>query len=134
MRIPIQYALSYPARWPAPWASLDLAQIGTLSFEEPDLTRFPCLALAMAAAERGGTTPAVLNAADEALVQALLAGRLRFSELPGLLAEIVGDHVPRPATSLDSILAADREARAAVAARLGGAPETLPSALPRGSV
>jgi len=130
MRIPIQYALSYPARWPAAWAPLDLARVGTLTFEEPDIERFPCLGLAIAAADRGGTAPAALNAADEELVQALIAGRIHFSELPVLLAEIAGAHVPRPATSLDAILAADRTARAQVAARLGGSPVTLPSVLP----
>ncbi len=122
MRIPIQYALSYPERWPAAWNPLDLARIGTLSFEEPDRERFPCLDLAMVAAEQGGTAPAVLNAADEALVRALLAGRLRFIDLPEILAEILAEHKPSPATDLDDILAADRWAREAVERRLASAP------------
>jgi 1-deoxy-D-xylulose-5-phosphate reductoisomerase len=122
MRIPIQYALSYPERWPAAWNPLDLARIGTLSFEEPDRERFPCLDLAMIAAEQGGTAPAVLNAADEALVRALLAGRLRFIDLPEILAEILAEHKPSPATDLDDILAADRWAREAVERRLASAP------------
>ncbi len=131
MRIPIQYALSYPGRWPAAWAPLDLGRLGTLTFEEPDHDRFPCLALAMAAAERGGTMPAVLNAADEELVAALLAGRLHFADLPAVLAAVVAEHVPEPATSLETILAADCSARAAVASRLAGSSDPGPASAPR---
>jgi len=122
MRIPIQYALSYPERWPADWKPLDLARLGTLSFEPPDLERFPCLALGMDAARRGGTVPAVLNAADETLVEALLAGRIHFSDLPPLLGDVVAAHEPEPATDLETILAADAWARAQVESRLEGAP------------
>jgi 1-deoxy-D-xylulose-5-phosphate reductoisomerase len=75
----------------------------------------------MDAAERGGTVPAVLNAADEALVGALLAGKIHFTDLAVLLREVVEDHVPSPATDLDTILAADRWARAQVSERLGAA-------------
>jgi 1-deoxy-D-xylulose-5-phosphate reductoisomerase len=121
MRIPIQYALSYPERWAAAWQPLDLARLGSLTFEPPDGERFPCLGLAMDAAERGGTVPAVLNAADEALVGALLAGKIHFTDLAVLLREVVEDHVPSPATDLDTILAADRWARAQVSERLGAA-------------
>jgi 1-deoxy-D-xylulose-5-phosphate reductoisomerase len=123
MRIPIQYALSYPERWPGDWRSLDLAKLGNLSFEEPDLDRFPCFSLAMEVAQRGGTAPAVLNAADEELVQALLDGRLHFTELPSLLREVVEGHTPVPAESLDAIRAADRWAREAVGAQLAALPQ-----------
>jgi 1-deoxy-D-xylulose-5-phosphate reductoisomerase len=124
MRIPIQYALSYPERWSADWKPLDLARLGRLDFEPPDLERFPCLALGFEAARRGGTVPAVLNAADEVLVQALLAGRIHFSELPGLLREVVDAHLPTPAADLATILAADRWAREEVDAKLGSAPQS----------
>jgi 1-deoxy-D-xylulose-5-phosphate reductoisomerase len=123
MRIPIQYALSYPERWPAEWKELDLAQIGSLSFEEPDLDRFPCLLLALEVARLGGTAPAVLNAADEELVEALLAGRLHFSELPALLRQVVEEHTPAAADSLEAIRAADRWARDQVRTRLEALPQ-----------
>jgi 1-deoxy-D-xylulose-5-phosphate reductoisomerase len=129
MRIPIQYALSYPERWPATWKPLDLARLGRLDFEPPDLERFPCLELGIEAARRGGTVPAVLNAADEALVQALLAGRIHFSDLPGLLREVVEAHRPSPATDLETILAADRWAREEVDSKLEGAPQSSPAVI-----
>jgi len=122
MRIPIQYALSYPERWPASWQPLDLARLGSLTFEPPDGERFPCLGLAIDAARRGGTVPAVLNAADEELVGALLAGKIHFTDLAVLLREVVEEHVPSPATDLDTIFAADRWARAQVSERLGAIP------------
>jgi 1-deoxy-D-xylulose-5-phosphate reductoisomerase len=81
MRLPIQYALSYPERWSAPAASLDVARLGTLEFGPPDLDRFPCLRLAYAALERGGVWPVVLNAANEVAVDAFLAGRLPFGSI-----------------------------------------------------
>lgn len=118
MRIPIQYAFSYPERWPAAGKALDLARLGSLDFEPPDLGRFPCLALGMEVARRGGTAPAVLNAADEELVGALLAGRIAFADLPALLREVVEDHVPGPVPDLEAVRAADRWAREAVRQRL----------------
>ena len=124
MRIPIQYALSYPERWPAAWKPLDLGQLGSLSFEPPDLERFPCLALGIEAARLGGTAPAVLNAADEELVAALLAGEIQFADLPVLLREVFEEHAAVPARSLGAIRAADRWAREAARARItsNGAP------------
>ena len=74
MRIPIQYALSYPERWDAPVAPLDFTQLGSLEFAAPDTDTFRCLALARAAGERGGTLPCVMNAANEVAVAAFLAG------------------------------------------------------------
>jgi 1-deoxy-D-xylulose-5-phosphate reductoisomerase len=127
MRIPIQYALSYPERWPADWKPLDLGRLGRLEFEPPDLERFPCLALGMEAARRGGTVPAVLNAADETLVAALLAGRIHFSDLPSLLRDVVEAHDPMPATDVETILAADAWARAQVESTLAGAPRARPA-------
>ncbi len=78
MRVAIQYALSWPRRLPAARARLDLAALGALTFRRPDPARFPCLRLAQAAAEAGGSLPAVLAAADEHAVAAFLAGRLSY--------------------------------------------------------
>ncbi len=127
MRIPIQYALSYPARWPAAWAPLDLGRLGSLSFEPPDIDRFPGLALGMEAARRGGTAPAVLNAADEELVRALLSDRIAFADLPALLTEVVEMHDVGPASDLESIRAADRWARETVRKRLAALPVAEPA-------
>ncbi len=82
MRLPIQYAFSYPERWTAPVPHLDLARMGTLEFGPPDTDRFPCLRLAYAALEHGGAWPVVLNAANEVAVEAFLDGRLRFVDIP----------------------------------------------------
>jgi 1-deoxy-D-xylulose-5-phosphate reductoisomerase len=81
MRLPIQYALTYPERAPCVVKRLDLAKAGPLTFQKPDFRRFPCLALAREAAAAGGGMPAVLNAADEVAVEAFTAGRIRFTQL-----------------------------------------------------
>jgi 1-deoxy-D-xylulose-5-phosphate reductoisomerase len=122
MRIPIQYALSHPERWPGIQPAIDLARLGQLTFEPPDLERFPCLNLALDVARQGGTAPAVLNAADEELVGALLAGRITFADLPVILGDVVAEHVPGPAGDLDAIRAADRWGREAVRERLDRVP------------
>lgn len=82
MRLPIQYAFSYPDRWQAPVPPLDLARMGTLEFLPPDPGRFPCLRLAYEALEHGGAWPVVLNAANEVAVEAFLDERLRFVDIP----------------------------------------------------
>jgi 1-deoxy-D-xylulose-5-phosphate reductoisomerase len=89
MRIPIAHCLAWPGRmeWPSP--RLDLARLGSLSFEAPDLQRFPALALARAALSAGGAAPTVLNAANEVAVDAFLAGRLPFAGISALVAQIM---------------------------------------------
>jgi 1-deoxy-D-xylulose-5-phosphate reductoisomerase len=82
MRLPIQYALSYPERWAAAVPPIEVARLGTLEFSPPDYTRFPCLRLAYAALEHGGAWPVVLNAANEVAVEAFLNGHLRFTDIP----------------------------------------------------
>jgi 1-deoxy-D-xylulose-5-phosphate reductoisomerase len=82
MRLPIQYALSYPDRWSASVPPIDVTRMGTLEFAPPDLDRFPCLRLAYAALEHGGSWPVVLNAANEVAVEAFLNGHLRFIDIP----------------------------------------------------
>lgn len=87
MRLPIQYAFAYPERWPAPVPPLDLSAMGPLEFAPPDPVRFPCLRLAYEAIRHGGAWPVVLNAANELAVEAFLAGRLRFVDIPAVIAE-----------------------------------------------
>jgi 1-deoxy-D-xylulose-5-phosphate reductoisomerase len=82
MRLPIQYALSYPERWTAAVPPIDITRLGALEFSPPDYARFPCLRLAYAALEHGGAWPVVLNAANEVAVEAFLEGHLRFTDIP----------------------------------------------------
>jgi len=118
MRVPIAHALAWPERIDSGARSLDLALIKTLSFERPDLNRFPCLALAHAALRAGGTAPAVLNAANEVAVEAFLAGRLAFTGIAGVIAGAL-DAVPaRVADDLHAVMAADGQARRAASARI----------------
>lgn len=112
MRLPIQYALTYPQRVPGPVPPLDLRTIGALGFDAPDPVRFPCLVYARDALRRGGTAPAALNAANEVAVQLFLDGRIGFSEIPRLVRTVLDRHHPCPAVSVEAVLAADREARA----------------------
>jgi 1-deoxy-D-xylulose-5-phosphate reductoisomerase len=111
MRGPIQFALTYPRRLAAPPARLDLRTLGELAFEPPDGARFPCLGLAREALVRGGTVPAALNAANEVAVQLFLDGRIGFSDIGRLVRGALDRHRPVPAISLETVLAADRDAR-----------------------
>ncbi|MGO8763133.1 MAG: 1-deoxy-D-xylulose-5-phosphate reductoisomerase [Desulfobaccales bacterium] len=111
MRLPIAYALTYPRRLPLKGPSLDLCQVGQLTFETPDTTRFPGLALGYAAARAGGTMPAVLNAANEMAVAAFLNGRLGFMDIPGTVAATMEAHQHKPLESLEQVLAVNRWAR-----------------------
>jgi 1-deoxy-D-xylulose-5-phosphate reductoisomerase len=116
MRTPIAYALAYPDRIAAGVAELDLAQIGTLQFEEPDLNRFPCLRLAQSALVAGGGAPAILNAANEIAVEAFLAGKIGFLAIAQAVAAVL-DEVPNETPgSLDQLAAIDEKARAAARA------------------
>ncbi len=111
MRLPIQYALTYPERLDAGLSPLDLGRPMTLDFHPPDMERFPCLGLAYQAIERGGTAPAVLNAANEEAVHAYLGEKIGFLEIPEILAETLARHQRQEASDLDTILAADSWAR-----------------------
>jgi len=113
MRTPIAQALAYPERVATPVPALDLARLAALAFEAPDLTRFPCLALAYDALRAGGTAAAVLNAANEVAVAAFLAGRLRFTDIAAACADVLARIPTRAASSLADIRGADAEARAA---------------------
>lgn len=111
MRLPIAYALTYPRRLPLSGPPLDLGQIAQLTFEEPDVERFPSLRLGYEAARTGGTMPAVLNAANEVAVAAFLEGRLPFLGIPRVVEETMGAHTPRPIQDLAHVLEVNRWAR-----------------------
>jgi len=120
MRVPIAYALHHPERVDVPVPTLDLASVGALTFEAPDLDAFPSLALAREAAEAGGTGPCVLNAANEIAVHAFLGGRLPFMGIPAVIEQTL-ERVPAARVhAFDSLYEADAEARA-IAAELVGA-------------
>jgi len=119
MRTPIAHALAYPERIDAGVAPLDLFQVAQLTFERPDLVRFPCLKLAYRALEAGGNAPAVLNAANEVAVAAFLDGRLPFLRIADVIAAAL-DAVPVAAVpDLPAVLAADADGRRAARAALG---------------
>ncbi len=111
MRLPISYALFYPERVGNSFPVLDLREVGTLSFIEAPLDRFPCLALGYKAAAAGGTMPAVLNAANEVAVEAFLQELIGFTDIAVVVAMVLSRHVPVPSPALASILDADRWAR-----------------------
>lgn len=111
MKIPISYALYYPSPGPVQRKALDLAEIGRLSFERPDLERFPCLCLGYAAAKEGGTLPAVLNAADEVAVEGFLKGKIKLTEIAGIVRRVMDEHEVETIRSPEQVLEADRWAR-----------------------
>jgi 1-deoxy-D-xylulose-5-phosphate reductoisomerase len=111
MRTPIAYALGFPERISAGVEFLDLARVGSLHFERPDLERFPCLRLAYAALAAGGTAPTTLNAANEVAVAQFLAGGLRFRQIPVLVEDVLASEATRPVTALEDVLVADHAAR-----------------------
>jgi 1-deoxy-D-xylulose-5-phosphate reductoisomerase len=123
MRTPIAHALGWPERIASGVESLDILRTAKLEFEAPDAVRFPSLGLARAAAAAGGTTPAVLNAANEVAVEAFLQRRLSFLEIPEVIERVLARHHATPAHSLDDVLNADdwarREAHAALTAATG---------------
>jgi 1-deoxy-D-xylulose-5-phosphate reductoisomerase len=111
MRLPIQYAFSYPDRWAAPLPPLDLAIAGRLDFDVPDTSAFPCLGLAYRALEAERSLPVVLNAANEVVVARFLEGRLGFPSIAHVIEETMNAHVPAEVTSLASVRNVDQWAR-----------------------
>lgn len=111
MRIPIQYALSYPERWEAPLPALDLTEIKSLEFYPVDEQRFPLFGLARKALAAGLSFPVVLNAANEAAVQAFLEGKIAYGEIFEVVNHCLSRHRPRALAGLEDILAVDRETR-----------------------
>jgi 1-deoxy-D-xylulose-5-phosphate reductoisomerase len=119
MVMPIQFALTWPERVESPMARLDLTRIKALTFAEPDFSEFPCLGLALSAAQRGGTAGAVLNAANEVAVAAFRAGRLPFLGIAGVVGRVLDASAVRADDSLDAVLQADAEARRAADTIIG---------------
>ncbi len=112
MRIPIQYALSYPERWDAPVKPLDFTTLGSLEFAAPDTDTFRCLALARAAGERGGTLPCAMNAANEIAVAAFLAGEGSYLGIAECVEAVMDAHDVQNVESIDQLLDVDAWARA----------------------
>jgi len=111
MRIPIQYALSYPERLSNSLPSVDFYKLERLHFQAPDFKRFPCLGLAYRAASQLGTLPAVLNAANEVSVEEFLKGKIKFILIPQIIEKVMDRHQNRINPALNEILQADRWAR-----------------------
>ena len=103
MKIPIQYALTYPNHSPSNWENLDLTNIGKLHFAKPDLVKFPCIRLAYEALEKGGTSPIVLNVANDEVVAAFLNGHISFIQIPNLIEEALNKHEWMDSPNLDTI-------------------------------
>jgi len=120
MRVPISYALHFPERAEVDVPRLDLAAVGALTFEEPDLETFACLRLALAAGEAGGTAPCVLNAADEVAVAAFLDGRIPFTGIAAVIERVLEEMPARPITHFDDLFATDAEARERSEAQVRG--------------
>lgn len=118
MRTPIAHALAWPQRIDSGVSPLDLFAIGRLDFSAPDEQRFPCLRLARQAAEAGGSVPAMLNAANEVAVAAFLDRRIRFTDIPVIIDEVLNRETRTPVESLEAVLAADQCARVAAQAWL----------------
>ncbi len=114
MRLPIQLALTYPERRPSLVKTLDLAEVGTLTFEKPDTDKFGCLKIALSVAKRTDAAPAVMNAANEVAVRAFLNRKIGFTEIPELILRAVEDFGKLPARSLEDILAADELTRKSI--------------------
>ena len=129
MRTPIAQALAWPERIESGVASLDLTAVARLNFEAPDEVRFPALRLARAAAEAGGTAPAMLNAANEIAVAAFLGGALNFPGISAVIEDVLNALAVTPAVTLEQVVAADAAARRVavehVVARTGMARQTL---------
>jgi 1-deoxy-D-xylulose-5-phosphate reductoisomerase len=111
MRMPIQYALSYPEKWEAAIPGMDFTKATQMDFSPPDRAKFPCLSLATRALEAGGTAPAALNAANEEAVAAFLDGRVAFLDIPESIREVLDTEPRTAASTLEDVLEADRRAR-----------------------
>jgi 1-deoxy-D-xylulose-5-phosphate reductoisomerase len=111
MRHAIQYALTYPERHPCELPPLDLTKLQALHFEEPDVERFPAIALAYRALRTGGTLPAAMNAANEVAVEAFINGRISLNSIPRVIESVMDEHETEAVTDLEVVLRTDAEAR-----------------------
>jgi 1-deoxy-D-xylulose-5-phosphate reductoisomerase len=114
MKVPIQYALSYPSRWPAPHERLDWSKVSRLDFEQPDTDKFPCLQLAYDALDAGGTAPAVLNAANEQAVSLFLEEEIAFVDIPRAIEDAMDQLTLNGTPTLEDLSDADEWARECV--------------------
>lgn len=126
MRAPIAYAMSYPDRLPLNLPGLNLTRTEPLTFQEPDFDRFPCLALALKAGERGGTGPAILNAANEIAVQSFLDGEIKHSQIHEVVSDVLTESDIERIRDIEHVLTVDRAARQLAARKVqrinGGTP------------
>ncbi|MDB5800659.1 MAG: 1-deoxy-D-xylulose-5-phosphate reductoisomerase [Rhodocyclales bacterium] len=129
MRTPIAYALSYPERIDSGVSGLDLCRVGRLTFEEPDLQRFPCLELAYEALRIGHSAPTTLNAANEVAVAAFLEGELRFDQIAQVVAEVLENLPAHRLSDLGAVMEADKEARAGARAAVASIAQPMVSSL-----
>jgi 1-deoxy-D-xylulose-5-phosphate reductoisomerase len=111
MKVPIQYALSYPQRWSAPHARIDWSRLSSLDFEPVDGRRFPCLPLAYEALRKGGCGPAILNAANEEAVALFLQDLIAFTEIPRLIEVALASVAGPPSPTIEDLVEVDRLAR-----------------------
>ncbi|MFC1501544.1 1-deoxy-D-xylulose-5-phosphate reductoisomerase [Elusimicrobiota bacterium] len=123
MRLPIQYALTYPDRYVSKIQELDFTEIKRLDFDKPDFKRFPCLNLAIKAGKIGQTMPAVMNASNEIAVEAFLRDKIVFSDIAVIISKVMDDHKVVRAQSIKSILSADNWARQAAKKYINEKPE-----------
>ena len=121
MRIPIQYALSYPERWDAPVAPMDFTKLGSIAFEEPDAKTFRCLSLARIAGETGGTLPCAMNAANEVAVAAFLAGECSYLGIADCVESVMNAHNTQSVQSIGQLKEVDAWARNAASKAIGDA-------------
>jgi 1-deoxy-D-xylulose-5-phosphate reductoisomerase len=120
MRYAIQYALTYPDRYPTDLPPLDLARLSALHFEAPDVERFPCITLAYRALREGGSLAAAMNAANEEAVSAFLDERIRLTDIPRVIETVMDAHANGAIRNLDDVLASDKSARFAAATAIAG--------------
>ncbi len=111
MKLPIQYALTWPERTPSRWERLDFSRLNGMTFRTPDTKKFRCLPLAFRALEAGGTSPAVLNAANEVAVQLFLEGRIGFNRIPDVIEDALDRIPPETVRDLGTVTDADRRTR-----------------------
>jgi 1-deoxy-D-xylulose-5-phosphate reductoisomerase len=111
MKGPIAYALSYPDRFEGVVRTCNLSEIGTLTFEKPDMKRFPCLTYAYKSLKAGGTATAVLNASNEMAVEAFTGGLISFPQIPVIIEKVISSHKPEPLKDIETVLWADSWAR-----------------------
>jgi 1-deoxy-D-xylulose-5-phosphate reductoisomerase len=125
MKHAIQYALTYPERKANCLEPLDFTRLSQLNFETPDLERFPCLGLAYDALKVGNTMPTVLNAANEVAVKAFLDGKIKLSDIARVNEQVMTGHDPRPVSDLETVLEADKSARAMAEAIISASAATV---------